>query len=140
VAAAYFFHIMTFNFVLKWVPKIVADMGFTASSAAGVLVWANVGGAVGGAVLGILAQRFNVKALTIGAMLLSTVLVAIFGRSPDALVRLAMLCAFAGFFRHGAIVGLYAVFARASPTPGRATGAGVSIGVGRGGSVLGPII
>src|SRR5690606_2875370 len=59
VAAAYFFHIMTFYFVLKWVPKIVVDMGFAASSAAGVLVWANVGGALGGAVLGVLTQRFN---------------------------------------------------------------------------------
>ncbi|HEY8521728.1 MAG TPA: MFS transporter [Gammaproteobacteria bacterium] len=140
VAAAYFFHIMTFYFVLKWVPKIVADMGFTASSAAGVLVWANVGGAIGGAVLGILTQRFNVKALTIGAMLLSTVLVAIFGHSPEDLARLSMLCAFAGFFTNGAIVGLYAIFAKAFPTHVRATGTGVSIGVGRGGSVLGPII
>jgi len=140
VAAAYFFHIMTFYFVLKWVPKIVADMGFTASSAAGVLVWANVGGAIGGAVLGILTQRFNVKALTIGAMLLSTVLVAVFGRSPEDLARLSMLCAFAGFFTNGAIVGMYAIFAKAFPTHVRATGTGVSIGVGRGGSVLGPII
>src|SRR5690606_32204982 len=128
VAVAYFFHIMTFYFVLKWVPKIVVDMGFAASSAAGVLVWANVGGALGGAALGILTQRFNVKALTIGAMLLSTVLVAVFGRSPEDLARLSMLCAFAGFFTNGAIVGMYAIFAKAFPTHVRATGTGVSIG------------
>ena len=48
---AYFLHITTFYFILKWVPKIVADMGFTAATAASVLVWANVGGATGGAVL-----------------------------------------------------------------------------------------
>src|SRR5690554_3140647 len=140
VTAAYFFHIMTFYFVLKWVPKIVADMGFTASSAAGVLVWANVGGAVGGAALGFLTQRFNVKALTIGAMLLSTVLVAVFGRSPEDLARLSMLCAFAGFFTNGAIVGMYALFAKTFPTHVRASGTGFSIGVGRGGSVLGPVL
>ena len=51
VTLAYFFHITTFYFVLKWTPNIVADMGFPASSAAGVLVWANVGGACGGAAL-----------------------------------------------------------------------------------------
>src|SRR5690606_5704845 len=140
VAAAYFFHIMTFYFVLKWVPKIVADMGFAASSAAGVLVWANVGGAVGGAVLGILTQRFNVKALTIGAMLLSTVLVAVFGRSPEDLARLSMLCAFAGVFTNGAIVGMYAIFAKAFPTHVRATGTGLCFGVGCGASGLGSII
>src|SRR5690606_22802257 len=81
VAAAYFFHIMTFYFVLKWVPKIVVDMGFAASSAAGVLVWANVGGALGGAVLGLLTLRISVKALTIGAMVISTVMVILFGRA-----------------------------------------------------------
>jgi hypothetical protein len=26
---AYFMHILTFYFILKWVPKVVSDMGFT---------------------------------------------------------------------------------------------------------------
>ena len=47
VALAYFFHITTFYYILKWVPKIVVDMHFAASEAAGVLVWANVGGVAG---------------------------------------------------------------------------------------------
>lgn len=34
----YFLHIMTFYFILKWVPKIVVDMGFSPSLAGGVLV------------------------------------------------------------------------------------------------------
>src|SRR5688572_24172078 len=140
VAAAYFFHIMTFYYVLKWVPKLVVDMGFAASSAAGVLVWANVGGATGGAVLGLLTQRFGVKGLTIGSMVLSTVAVILFGRSPADLDKLAMLCAMAGFFTNGAIVGMYAIFAQAFPTHVRASGTGFGIGIGRGGSVLAPIV
>ena len=140
VAIAYFFHVTTFYFVLKWTPKIVVNMGFAPSSAAGVLVWANVGGALGGAVLGLLTLRFNVKALTIGAMLMSTVMVAIFGRTPPDLQKLALMCACAGFFTNGAIVGMYAIFAQAFPTHVRAGGTGFGIGVGRGGSVLAPII
>ncbi|MBJ7378987.1 MFS transporter, partial [Sphingobium sp.] len=35
---AYFCHIMTFYFILKWVPKIVVDMGYAPSAAGGVLV------------------------------------------------------------------------------------------------------
>src|SRR5262249_19378620 len=80
VTAAYFFHITAFYFIVKWVPKIVVDLGFAASSAAGVLVWANVGGATGGAVFGLLTQRFGVKPLTIAVLLLSTVMVTLFGR------------------------------------------------------------
>ncbi len=140
VAVGYFFHVTTFYFVLKWVPKIVVNMGFAPSSAAGVLVWANVGGALGGAVLGLLTLRFSVKGLTIAAMLMSTVMVALFGRSPPDLQKLSMMCAFAGFFTNGAIVGMYAIFAQAFPTHVRAGGTGFGIGVGRGGSVLAPII
>ena len=33
VTLAYFFHITTFYFIVKWVPKIAVDMGFAASSA-----------------------------------------------------------------------------------------------------------
>jgi benzoate transport len=140
VTAAYFFHITTFYFILKWVPKIVVDMGFEPSSAAGVLVWTNVGGATGGAVLGFLTHRFGVKALTIGAMLLSTVMVILFGRTDADLTQLSMICAAAGFFTNGAIVGMYAIFAQAFPTHIRAFGTGFAIGVGRGGSVLAPIL
>lgn len=140
VTLTYFFHIMTFYYIVKWIPKIVADMGFAASSAAGVLVWANVGGATGGAVLGLLTQRYGVKALTIGTMLLSTVTVTLFGNSPADLERLSWLCAAAGFCTNAAIVGMYAIFARAYPTHVRATGTGFAVGVGRGGSVVAPII
>jgi benzoate transport len=140
VTFAYFFHIVTFYFILKWVPKIVADFGFPASSAANILVWTNVGGAIGGAVIGILTLRFGLKGLTIGALILSTAAVALFGRTPHDLTLLSVVCAFGGFFTNGAIVGLYALFAKAFPTHVRASGTGFAIGMGRGGSVLAPII
>ena len=140
VALAYFFHITTFYFILKWVPKIVSDFGFAASSAAGVLVWTNVGGALGGTVLGLMTLRFGVKGLTITVMLLSSVMVALFGRTPPDLQQLSMICAAAGFCTNAAIVGMYAIIAQAFPTHVRASGTGFAIGIGRGGSVLAPII
>jgi MFS transporter, AAHS family, vanillate permease len=140
VTLAYFFHITTFYFILKWVPKIIAGFGFPPSSAAGVLMWTNVGGATGGALLGILTQKYSVKGLTMGAMVLSTIAVIIFGNTPADLVMLSGICAVAGFFTNGAIVGLYALFAKAFPTHVRATGTGFAIGLGRGGAVLAPII
>ena len=140
VTFAYFFHITTFYFIVKWVPKIVVDMGFDPSSAANVLVWTNVGGALGGTVFGLLTQRFGVKGLTIGVLVLSTVTVALFGRSPADLQRLSLICAIAGFCTNAGIVGLYAIIAQAFPTHVRASGTGFAVGVGRGGSVLAPII
>jgi MFS family permease len=140
VAAAYFFHITTFYYILKWVPKIVVDMGFAASAAAGVLVWANVGGALGGAVVGFLANRYSLKAVTISVLVASTVMVNVFGRGYTDLATLSLVCACAGFFTNGAINGLYATFAQVFPSHMRASGTGFGIGIGRGGSVLAPII
>jgi benzoate transport len=140
VTFAYFCHIMTFYFIVKWIPKIVVDMGFDPSSAAGVLVWTNVGGATGGAVLGLMTQRFGVKGLTIGILVLSSVAVVLFGRTPPDLQQLSIVSGIAGFCTNAGIIGLYAIVAQAFPTQVRATGTGFTIGVGRGGSALGPII
>jgi benzoate transport len=137
---AYFLHIITFYFLLKWVPKIVVDMGFTPSSAAGVLVWANVGGGTGGAVLGLLSLRFGLKPLTIVAFVMSTLALAVFGRGQANLAQLSLICAIAGFCTNAGIVGMYGIFAQAFPTHVRATGTGFAVGFGRCGAVLAPII
>jgi benzoate transport len=140
VAAAYFFHITTFYYILKWVPDIVVRMGFAASSAGGVLTWYMAGGATGGAIFGLLTLRWGLKPLTIGVLVLSTVMVIIFGQTPADLDKLGTICFFAGFCTNAGIVGLYAIFAHAYPTHVRATGTGFAIGVGRGGSVLAPAV
>jgi benzoate transport len=137
---AYFLHVISFYFIIKWIPKIVVDLGFTPSSAAGVLVWLNVGGAIGGAVLGLLSLRFNLKGLTMFVLAMSTVMLAVFGRTPPDLTHLAIICAFAGFFTNAGIVGLYGILAQVFPTNLRATGTGFAVGTGRAGSVLAPII
>jgi benzoate transport len=140
VTLAYFFHIMTFYFLLKWMPQIVSNMGFNPSAAAGVVKWTNLGGACGGATLGLLGLRFGMKPLTIGVMILSTVMIIAVGHSPPDLERLSWLCAGAGFCTNAAIVGMYSIFAQAYPTHVRAFGTGFAIGLGRGGSVLAPIV
>ena len=139
VTLAYFLHITTFYFILKWVPKIVVDMGFTPSSAAGVLVWANVGGATGGAVLGLLSLRFGLKPLTMLVLVMSTIMVGVFGRGQTTLAQLSLICAITGFFTNAGVVGIYGILAQAFPTYVRATGTGFAVGTGRAGAVLAPI-
>lgn len=138
VTIAYFFHITTFYFIVKYVPTLVVDMGFAPSSAGQVLSWLNVGGATGGTVVGLLAMRYNVKFITISVMVVSTVMVTLFGRAPADLTALILICMASGFFTNGAITGMYALFAKAFPTHARAFGTGFAVGVGRGGSVLAP--
>jgi benzoate transport len=137
---AYFAHIMTFYFLLKWAPKIVVDMGFAPGRAGFVLVAANIGGVTGSLVLSLLTQRWGVRGLTIGAMLLSTVMVAAFGRVGANLDTLAAMAAGVGVCTNAAVVGLYAIVAQSFPTSARAGGTGLVIGIGRGGAALSPIV
>lgn len=140
LTGAYFLHIMTFYFILKWIPKIVADMGFSASTAGGVLVWANVGGLAGALLLGFLSLRIRIRGLVISALLGGAVGVAVFGFGQTDLYELSLAAAGAGLFTNAAIVGMYALFARMFPTDVRAGGTGFAIGVGRGGSAIGPMV
>jgi MFS family permease len=140
LTAAYFLHIMTFYFILKWVPKIVVDMGFSPSSAGGVLVWANVGGLIGSLLFSLLSLRFALRGLLVAFMIASTVMVTVFGLGQADLDGLSIAAAAGGFCTNAAVVGLYALVAASFPTAIRAGGTGFVIGVGRGGAALGPIV
>lgn len=137
---AYFMHIMTFYFILKWVPKIVVDMGFSPASAGGVLVWANVGGLIGGLLLGALSLRYALRGLLVVFMIASTVMVTVFGQGQADLQGLSLAAAAGGFCTNAAVVGLYALVASSFPAAIRGGGTGFVIGVGRGGAAVGPII
>ena len=139
LTAAFFAHIMTFYFFVKWIPKLVVDMGYAAPLAGSVLVWFNVGGLLGSVLFGLLTQRFRLRVLVISAFVLSAVAVTAFGQGLNDLLRLSITAAVGGFFTNAAVVGMYALFAQSFPTPVRAGGTGFAIGFGRGGAALGPI-
>ena len=140
VTFAYFAHMTSFYFIIKWIPKIIVDLGFAPTAAAGVLLWVNVGGASGGAIFGLLATRVGLKRLTLITLIASFVMIVAFARGATDLVTLTTRVAIAGLFTNATVVGLYSLFAKVFPTHVRASGTGFAVGVGRGGAVVGPII
>jgi benzoate transport len=140
LVVAYFAHITSFYYVLKWTAPIAAQMGFTGPIVADILFWVSVGGAVGGGLLGLLAVKYSVRALTIGILLLSTASITYFGTGAADLAALKTVVFICGFCVNAGIVGLYTLLAIAFPTHLRATGTGICIGIGRGGAALAPII
>ncbi|MFK8018172.1 MAG: MFS transporter [Pseudomonadales bacterium] len=137
---AYFMHMMTFYYILKWIPKIVVDMGYQASSAGAVLVWANVGGALGALSMGVMATRIRLINLLTIMLILSFAMVMVFGLGHENLTELSIVAAVTGFCTNAGVVGLYALLAASFPSDLRASGTGVVIGLGRGGAALGPVI
>ncbi|GFM27587.1 MFS transporter [Novosphingobium sp. PY1] len=141
VTFAYFAHIVSFYFILKWTPKIVVDLGFPAPEAAGVLVAANLGGAIGGGIFGFVVQKLPLKGATVAMLFGSALMIALFGASGvRTLAGLSALAFVSGLFTNSAVSGLYVIFARSFPTHVRATGTGFAIGIGRGGAALSPIL
>lgn len=140
ITIAYFTHITSFYFLMKWVPKIVADLNFADGSPALALTWTNVGCASGGAIFGLVAMRVGLLRVLIATLIASVAALVWFGRSAESFTALATAAAAAGFFTNGAIAGFYTLCARAYPAELRATGTGFTIGLGRGGAVLAPVI
>lgn len=137
---AYFAHVTTFYFLLKWIPKIVVDMGYAPSLAAGVLVWANIGGAAGSLLLGLITLKVHVRWLAMVVMFCSCAIVVLFGQGQSSLAGLSTMAAITGFFTNAGMVALYALLAQYFPTELRASGTGFVIGMGRGGSALAPAL
>lgn len=140
IAASYFLHVITFYYLIGWVPALITGAGFTASDGSSASVWANLGGAIGGAIFGLVSARTGVKPLLMGTMVAGAVAMVWFGFAPHNLPTMKAAGFIADFFINAGIVGLYSVMAMAYPASLRATGTGFAIGFGRGGGVLGPII
>jgi len=140
LTVAYFAQILFFYYIQKWIPKIVVDLGFDAAQAGRVLVWANVGNLTGAVLIGLASQRFNLRPLVGGAMLVGFVAIGAFGLAGADLVRLSVTAAIAAFFINAGVVGLYPILAQTYPAALRASGTGFVIGMGRGGSALGPVV
>ena len=140
LAFGYMFHTITFYFILKWAVKIVADAGYSPPDAASVLTWANIGGAVGGALFGFLLKQWDIKTPTIITAILGSAAVAFFGLGSGTLWGWRIAAFFTMFFLNAAIVGYYAAYARGFPAYARATGTGFVLGVGRAGAATSPIL
>jgi len=137
---AYLANITTFHFLFKWTGQAVADMGFSASQAASVLVWASTGGIAGCLLFGLLSGRISTLHLTIGIAALASVAVAIFGALPADLAILSVGAFGAGLCANAAVVGHYSLAATLFPTHIRAGATGVVIGVGRGAAAATPVL
>jgi benzoate transport len=140
LTVAYFAQIMLFYYIQKWIPKVVVDLGFEPATAGAVLVSANIGNLLGAVAIALATQRFSLRPLIVGSMLAGFAAIAVFGLGFHSLVRLSLVAMIAGFFINAGVVGLYPILAQIYPATLRASGIGFVIGVGRGGSAMGPMV
>jgi AAHS family 4-hydroxybenzoate transporter-like MFS transporter len=125
--------------VLAWTVPVLREAGMPISKAS-LMIAANSGGAVFGAILiGRLMDKTNPRVIIICGLLVGALAVTALGyavKSPDLLAACFFL---AGFTVGGTSAGMVALGATSYPTAIRSTGIGWAIGMSRLGAVVGPI-
>jgi AAHS family 4-hydroxybenzoate transporter-like MFS transporter len=128
-------------FLVNWIPLLLADTGMEHRQAIMGVVVLNLGGILGGFVIGRISDRKGpFKALAI-AFLIGALFVAMVGLKIDSPVSTLLALIFAaGCGVFGAQLNLSAITATYYPIAIRGTGIGWGMGMGRFGSVVGPTV
>jgi AAHS family 4-hydroxybenzoate transporter-like MFS transporter len=127
------------NLMNAWLPMIVQSSGRGAAQGAYAGSLYQLGGSIGGLCIGVLIDRFGLKVLV--AMFALAVPVVAFTGTPGLSDSLLLAMA---FFSGCVITGMQSALNASAgliyPTALRANGVGYALGVGRVGSVAGPLI
>jgi MFS transporter, AAHS family, 4-hydroxybenzoate transporter len=124
-------------FLTSWLPTILAGAAvpLTYAIISGALLQG--GGGIGGLLICWLSDKKSMLFIAIAFCLASPLIILIPRVRGSSLLVLAFLV---GFFLVGGQIGLNSIAGTIYPTDIRATGAGWALGIGRIGSILGPVL
>jgi AAHS family 4-hydroxybenzoate transporter-like MFS transporter len=132
-------NLMVFYFTSQWLPTVLPSVGISREIGAGALALFQLGGTIGGLIL---SRQLDKKGLmpVVILFLLSMPIVAAIGYSTGSVPVLLVVTFLAGFCLLGLQFGINATSAMLYPTSIRSNGSGWAFGVGRFGSIAGPLI
>jgi AAHS family 4-hydroxybenzoate transporter-like MFS transporter len=135
----FFMSLLDLYLLSNWLPTVLNDLGASVSMAAAVGAMLQVGGIVGTFILGQFIDRFSFRALSLTYLFAAFAVAAVgFSGHSIALAALAIFCA--GFCIVGGQIASNALAATYYPTTMRSSGVGWALGIGRIGSIVGPLI
>jgi benzoate transport len=129
-----------FQFVMSWTPKLMTQSGFSAESGMSAGIVLSVGGMIGAIALGFASRKFSLsrlQGLFLGATTLVTLLFMISMNHPQWIWIVGLLL---GILINGCVASLYAFAPMLYPSQLRTTGVGISMGLGRIGGIVSPLV
>jgi len=135
----FFMSLLDLYFLANWLPTVLNDLGASVSLAVVIGSLLQVGGVVGTFALGSVIDRFSFRALALvyfGAVFA----VGAIGQLGHSAVLVSIAIFAAGFCVVGGQIAANALTAGFYPTSVRATGVGWALGIGRIGSIVGPLV
>src|ERR1700726_1704877 len=135
----FFMSLLDIYFLSNWLPTVLNDLGASVSEAAAIGSMLQVGGVVGTFALGSIIDRFSFRALALLYFIAVFAVGAIGELGHNAfLIWVAVFAS--GFCVVGGQIAANALAAAFYPTSVRATGIGWALGIGRVGSIVGPLV
>jgi AAHS family 4-hydroxybenzoate transporter-like MFS transporter len=135
----FFMSLLDLYFLSNWLPTVLNDLGASVSEAAVIGSMLQVGGIAGTFALGSIIDRFSFRALAL-VYFIAVFAVGAIGQLGHSAVLVTVAIFAAGFCIVGGQIAANALAAAFYPTSVRATGVGWALGIGRIGSIVGPLI
>lgn len=135
----FFMSLLDIYFLANWLPTVLNDLGASVSAAAVIGSMLQVGGVVGTFALGSVIDRFSFRALAL-VYFIAVFAVGAIGQLGHSVIFVSIAIFAAGFCIVGGQIAANALAAGFYPTSVRATGVGWALGIGRIGSIVGPLV
>ena len=137
---AFLLNIAVLYTLIPWLPTLVHEMGLSVSDAAIVASVFSIGGIFGGIGVGRMIDKANPYVVLVLVLLVAAVATVTIGVVGPQFGLLSVVVFVAGFCVAGGQHGANAHAGQFYPTFMRSTGIGWAMGIGRIGSVLGPLL
>jgi AAHS family 4-hydroxybenzoate transporter-like MFS transporter len=135
-----FMNLLNLYFLSNWLPTIAKSVGASTSTAVLVGTALQVGGVVGTLLMGPIIDRIGFFKVLVPTFLVAAIAISVIGQPGLSLAMLLVTVSITGLCIVGGQPAINAMAATYYPTALRSTGVGWSLGVGRVGSILGPVL
>lgn len=136
----FFMNLLLLFFMYNWLPPVLQQAGLPITKAIFATVLFNLGGVAGGLILARLIDRIGPFGVLGTAYALGALSVATIGLVSSSIPLIMAAVFVSGFWVVGAQFGANALAASYYPTSIRSTGVGWALGIGRIGSIIGPLV
>ena len=135
-----FMNLINLYFLSNWLPTLVKEAGYSTGTAVLIGTSLQVGGIIGTLTLGWFINRLGFTKVLGACFVTACIFIALIGHVATMPVLLFICVVIAGFCVVGGQPAVNALAGTFYPTSLRSTGIGWALGIGRIGSVLGPVI
>ncbi|MFC7418723.1 MFS transporter [Iodobacter arcticus] len=135
-----FMNLLNLYFLSNWLPTVANSVGLSTSMAVLIGTALQVGGVLGTVLMGPAIDRIGFFKVLVPSFAIAAFTIAMIGQSTASLPLLFLVIIVTGFSIIGGQPAVNALAATYYPTTLRSTGIGWSLGIGRVGSIVGPVL